>query len=77
MEHDDPEDLPDPVAETSLEEIVEAERQDEEAEREVVQKSEDEAGPSEDNAADSKNIKLEITNPDDIDMDDKGQLGLF
>jgi len=76
-EHDDPEDLPDPVAETSLEEIVEAERQDEEAEREVVQKSEDEAGPSEDNAADSKNIKLEITNPDDIDMDDKGQLGLF
>ena len=76
-EHDDPEDLPDPVAETSLEEIVEAEKQDEEAEREVVQKSGEEAGASEEKAADSKNIKLEITNPDDIDMDDKGQLGLF
>jgi topoisomerase-4 subunit A len=24
-----------------------------------------------------KKIDFEITNPDDIDMDDKGQLGLF
>ncbi len=23
------------------------------------------------------NVKLEITNPDDVDIDDKGQLGLF
>jgi len=73
-EHDDPEDLPDPVPETSLEEIVEAEKLDEEAEKEVA--SSDKGSPKSEQAP-TKNISFEITNPDDIDMDDKGQLGLF
>lgn len=73
-EHDDPEDLPDPVAETSLQEIAEEEKKDEEAEKEVT--SSDEDAPKPENPP-KKNISLEITNPDDIDMDDKGQLGLF
>ena len=72
-EHDDPEELPDPVAETSLEEIAEAEKLDQEAEKEVT--SSDDDPPKTDPP--KKNISLEITNPDDIDMDDKGQLGLF
>ena len=86
-EHDDPEDVPDPVPEESLAEIVEAEKLDEEAEKEVVEKSD---APKSDlpksdvpksetpkNDAPKKEIKLEITNPEDVDIDDKGQLGLF
>jgi len=34
-----------------------------------------ESAPSEPSVI--KKIDFEITNPDDIDMDDKGQLGLF
>jgi len=80
-EHDDEEDVPDPVPDTSLEEVVEAEKIDDEAEKEVAQHIPDddltpeglpeEKGPGKK----SKDVKLEITNPDDID--DKGQLGLF
>lgn len=90
-EHDDPEDLPDPVAEVSLEEVVLEEKLELEAEKEVVQKEEpteevdsaDKAGskspltPADKPAKQAKKIDFEITNPDDIEIDDKGQLGLF
>jgi len=80
-EHDDEEDVPDPVPDTSLEEVVEAEKIDDEAEKEVAQHStEDSSSPDglpedKESKKKSKDVKLEITNPDDID--DKGQLGLF
>lgn len=80
-EHDDEEDVPDPVPETPLQEVVKAEKIDDEAEKEVAQHSSEEE-PAGEAAAESggqkksaKEVKLEITNPDDID--DKGQLGLF
>jgi len=85
-EHDDPEDVPDPVAETSLEEIVIAEKLDEQAEQEVVVAEEtktdapapeEKESKSEKEKPASKKIDLEITNPDEVDIDDKGQLGLF
>ncbi|WP_407425688.1 DNA gyrase/topoisomerase IV subunit A [Arcticibacter sp.] len=80
-EHDDEEDVPDPVPDTSLEDVVEAEKIDDEAEKEVAQHSPEANSSPEVPTADqeykkkSKDVKLEITNPDDID--DKGQLGLF
>ena len=80
-EHDDEEDVPDPVPDTSLEDVVEAEKIDDEAEKEVAQHSPEANSSLEVPTADqeykkkSKDVKLEITNPDDID--DKGQLGLF
>ncbi|WP_256009222.1 DNA gyrase/topoisomerase IV subunit A [Desertivirga xinjiangensis] len=76
-EHDDPEDVPDPVPEESLEEIVEAEKLDEEAEKEVVEKTDIPKNDASKSDAPKKEIKLEITNPEDVDIDDKGQLGLF
>ncbi len=101
-EHDDEEDVPDPIAETSLEEVVEAEKLDEQAGQDLPGKEETKVGASlteaienDDNnggeaAADEgksiqkpiepkpvKKIDFEITNPDDIEIDDKGQLGLF
>ncbi len=83
-EHDDEEDVPDPVAETPLKEVVLAEEQDIEAEKEVVTKEDDAAVPEasaevtpEVEEKPKKKIDFEITNPDDIDIDDKGQLGLF
>ena len=82
-EHDDEEDVPDPVPETSLKEVLSAEKQDLEAEKEIVTKDEDESTAKLDEAEQeegkkpAKKIDFEITNPDDIDMDDKGQLGLF
>ncbi|PRY49492.1 topoisomerase-4 subunit A [Arcticibacter pallidicorallinus] len=80
-EHDDEEDVPDPVPDTSLEEVVEAEKIDDEAEKEVAQLDlEDTSLPEvlpeqKETKKKSKDVRLEITNPDDID--DKGQLGLF
>lgn len=88
-EHDDPEDVPDPVPEVSLEDVVLEEKLDEEAEREVSGTSEeDEMEPIIPSAVEAepvkekdkpkpKKIDFEITNPDDIEIDDKGQLGLF
>ncbi|KAA8485275.1 topoisomerase-4 subunit A [Arcticibacter tournemirensis] len=79
-EHDDEEDVPDPVAETPLKAVVLAEEQDIEAEKEVVTKDDDTAAPvvsPEVEEKPKKKIDFEITNPDDIDIDDKGQLGLF
>jgi len=86
-EHDDPEDLPDPVAETPLEEVIEAEKLDEEAEKEIITSEDEDAElaekattavpKAEEIEKPKKTISLEITNPDDIDIDDKGQLGLF
>lgn len=80
-EHDDEEDVPDPVPDTSLEDVMEAEREDDAAEKEVAQQHTDEDASPGDSPEEkepkkkSKDVKLEITNPDDID--DKGQLGLF
>ncbi|HEY1024818.1 MAG TPA: DNA gyrase/topoisomerase IV subunit A, partial [Sphingobacteriaceae bacterium] len=83
-EHDDPEDVPDPVPEVSLEEIVEEDRKDQEAEKEIVQPDETETAiiekavnPETQPAKPAKKIDFEITNPGDVDIDDKGQIGLF
>ncbi len=81
VEHDDEEDVPDPVSETPLKEIVIAEKQDVEAEKEIV--TNDDPEPPVSSAAETeekkpaKKIDFEITNPDDIEIDDKGQIGLF
>ncbi|MGV3703934.1 MAG: DNA gyrase/topoisomerase IV subunit A [Arcticibacter sp.] len=80
-EHDDEEDVPDPVPDTTLQEVIKAEKIDDAAEKEVAQHSPDEDAvedgepKADDTKKGAKDIKLEITNPDDID--DKGQLGLF
>jgi len=88
-EHDDPEDVPDPVAEVSLAEVVLEEKLDDEAEKEISQKEEE--NNIEISSATEKpvpvsvpepvkqvrKVDFEITNPDDIEIDDKGQLGLF
>jgi topoisomerase-4 subunit A len=77
-EHDDEQDVPDPTPEavTDTEIIITPEDKNEI----------DEAPTAEVNAADDeieetptppKKIDFEITNPDDIDIDDGGQLGLF
>jgi topoisomerase-4 subunit A len=115
-EHDDDEDVPDPVAETSLSEVIAAEIQEEEAEQELPGTEDEEEialeeaattpvaekeaekpvmkatepvvekpapppvavkAPEPTQATPPKKIDFEITNPDDIDIDDKGQLGLF
>jgi topoisomerase-4 subunit A len=81
-EHDDAEDVPDPVAEVSLEEVVEAEKLDELAEQDLPGEDETDLPAAastaiEPEAKPAKKIDFEITNPNDIDIDDKGQLGLF
>ncbi len=71
-------------AETSVESeepliaVVEAEAPDvpEEDEEEELSKPEEPAPPKEEPKP-VKKIDFEITNPDDLDIDDKGQLGLF
>jgi len=77
-EHDDEQDVPDPtpeaIADTEI--VITPEDKDEP----------DEAPTAEGNATDDeideistppKKVDFEITNPDDIDIDDGGQLGLF
>ncbi|MBC8054422.1 MAG: DNA gyrase/topoisomerase IV subunit A [Sphingobacteriaceae bacterium] len=88
-EHDDPEDVPDPVAEVSLEDVILEEKLDDEAEKEVTTKEvivaepekvaakEEEKEVLEEEKPKPKKVDFEITNPDDIEIDDKGQLGLF
>ncbi|PWG78115.1 DNA gyrase/topoisomerase IV subunit A [Pararcticibacter amylolyticus] len=79
-EHDDEEDVPDPVPETSLKEAVKADKTDIEAEKEIKTEDESDAlakAATEPEKPSSKNVDFEITNPDDVDIDDKGQLGLF
>ena len=89
-EHDDPEDVPDPVPETPLEEVVEEEKEEMEAEKEIVLKEKDplaeaikkemekaEPEVTEKAATETKKVDFEITNPEDVEIDDKGQLGLF
>ena len=90
-EHDDPEDVPDPVPEVSLKEIVLEEKLEEEAEKEIsggaeVDDLKSVAKPVKEKSRDAskeveppkpKKVDFEITNPDDIEIDDKGQLGLF
>ena len=91
-EHDDPEDLPDPVPEITLEEVIKEEKADIEAEKEVKGITPAEktttvqetgtlktaaAAEAQEEKSEPKKIEFEITNPDDVDIDDKGQLGLF
>jgi len=63
-EHDDPEDVPDPAPDSV---------EDTEPDEIPVEKPSPDVEP--DQA--KKKVDFEITNPDDIDMDDDGQLGLF
>lgn len=63
-EHDDPEDVPDPAPDSI---------EDTEPDEIIVEKPAPDVEPEK--AA--KNIDFEITNPDDIEIDDDGQLGLF
>ncbi len=79
-EHDDEEDVPDAVPETSRKEAVKADKPDSEAEMEINTEDESDAlakAATEPEKPSSKNVDFEITNPDDVDIDDKGQLGLF
>jgi topoisomerase-4 subunit A len=90
-EHDDPEDVPDPVAEVSLEEVVKEDNLELEAEKEVTGVDQEEVEPVVEAKIDApikeevkaekpkptKKVDFEITNPDDIEIDEKGQLGLF
>ncbi|MDF3077029.1 MAG: gyrase/topoisomerase subunit [Sphingobacteriaceae bacterium] len=85
-EHDDAADVPDPVAEVPLEEVVKEEKEEIEAEQEISAEpelqelaetaTEPEPEP-EPEAKPAKKIEFEITNPNDVEIDDKGQLGLF
>jgi topoisomerase-4 subunit A len=59
---------PEPTAEAQPEE---AEENEPEPEAEAVKPTEEPTQPP------PKKIDFEITNPDDIDIDDRGQLGLF
>ncbi len=78
-EHDDPEDVPDPVPEVSLEEVVRVEKQDQEASKDITPEPEPASAEQSSHQADPKRkpIDFEITNPEDVDIDDKGQIGLF
>ncbi|HEY0056711.1 MAG TPA: DNA gyrase/topoisomerase IV subunit A [Pedobacter sp.] len=90
-EHDDEEDVPDPIAEVSLEEIVKEEKLELEAEKEVTgadnteaddvseskTKTETQSEERAEKPKPAKKVDFEITNPDDIEIDEKGQLGLF
>jgi topoisomerase-4 subunit A len=77
---------PEEKKETDEAPTIEANALDEELDEPVVEEIADEPVPAEEEeeAAEPtpeppapKKIDFEITNPDDIDMDDKGQLGLF
>ncbi|MES2267606.1 MAG: DNA gyrase/topoisomerase IV subunit A [Bacteroidota bacterium] len=58
--------------------IVEKVRPNEPAAPKPVEiRSEESVKPSPEKSVESKKVDFEITNPDDIDIDDKGQLGLF
>lgn len=92
-EHDDEQDVPDPtpeaIADTEIVITPEDKKEADEAPTAEVNASDDEIDdlvtPNEETAATEapsdttppKKIDFEITNPDDIDMDDTGQLGLF
>jgi len=77
-EHDDEQDVPDPTPEavTDTEIIITPEDKNEidEAPTAEVNAADDEIGET---PTPPKKIDFEITNPDDIDIDDGGQLGLF
>lgn len=92
-EHDDEQDVPDPtpeaIADTEIVITPEDKKEADEAPTAAVNASDDEIDepltPTEESAAPqaqpesapAKKIDFEITNPDDIDIDDSGQLGLF
>ncbi|WP_425562978.1 DNA gyrase/topoisomerase IV subunit A [Mucilaginibacter gynuensis] len=75
-------DLP-PVADAEIEEEVAEEQEEitpvepEEKKEEKVKEKKQETPPEPQADKPAKKIDFEITNPDDIDIDDKGQLGLF
>jgi len=75
---------PEDKKETDEAPTIEVNASDDELDEPVVEKVADEPAPPEEEAAEPtpelsapKKIDFEITNPDDIDIDDKGQLGLF
>ncbi|WP_262918283.1 DNA gyrase/topoisomerase IV subunit A [Mucilaginibacter straminoryzae] len=83
-EHDDAEDVPDPAPDsvevteptvTAVEAKPEGDSPPEEAL--VTESNPSPLAPPAEEKKPVKDISLEITNPDDIEMDDKGQLGLF
>jgi topoisomerase-4 subunit A len=66
--------IPVVVAQIKAEEKLEVKKE----EKKVEDKADEaEAKPSEETPKPKKKIDFEITNPDDVDIDDKGQLGLF
>jgi topoisomerase-4 subunit A len=74
----EPKPAKEPRAEKSVEpkpEAAEVSKPKEEVKTEPVAKEEEQPAKTEETPA--KKIDFEITNPDDIDIDDKGQLGLF
>ncbi|PAW95490.1 DNA topoisomerase IV [Mucilaginibacter sp. MD40] len=75
-EHDDEEDVPDPAPDSveDTEIIITPEEKEVKDAAPVTEETESSPEPAE---QPKKKIDLEITNPDDIDIDDKGQLGLF
>jgi topoisomerase-4 subunit A len=79
-EHDDEADVPDPEP-NSVEdtEIITTPEEKTKTDEAPLVKSKLEPEKSEEKSVESqhKKVDFEITNPDDIDMDDKGQLGLF
>jgi topoisomerase-4 subunit A len=80
-EHDDDTDVPDPEPDTvEATEITISAEDKVVADAPPVQAPQAEAVAPEDKPAAEappKKVDFEITNPDDIDIDDKGQLGLF
>jgi topoisomerase-4 subunit A len=80
-EHDDAEDVPDPEPESIKETEIIITPEDKVLADVAPKVIEEPAAPKESEIESEelkpKKIDFEITNPDDIDIDDKGQLGLF
>ncbi|MFD0792688.1 DNA gyrase/topoisomerase IV subunit A [Mucilaginibacter litoreus] len=83
-EHDDEKDVPDPAPDSVEDTEIIITAEDKTATDSAPQSgpanpviNQEQEAPAAKPQEPKKNIDLEITNPDDIDMDDKGQLGLF
>ncbi|QQL49825.1 DNA gyrase/topoisomerase IV subunit A [Mucilaginibacter ginkgonis] len=85
-EHDDEQDVPDPApdsVEETLPDFVDEKKPAKDVVPEKAVEPVEEIKPKEpepvepDQPKPVKNISFEITNPDDVNIDDKGQLGLF
>ncbi|RWY47250.1 DNA gyrase/topoisomerase IV subunit A [Mucilaginibacter gilvus] len=92
-EHDDAEDVPDPAPDSVEDTEITLTAEDKQVSdpapaaqqsalapvksQEPVKSAEEKSVESPPKSVQSKTVDFEITNPDDIDIDDKGQLGLF